>query len=238
VKGRDTGIYITVAALGAGLSLIIALGSGWYFLPRKKLARVWPEKNKPHDPRPVAEQAFERILDQFTEELANNPVLLQKALENNFKLKALPPKEQKLALEDLRQNPQAAKKYFTRRSVQYLMACEEQARSGTASPASPLSPKSLRSLRNGEQESPLSPKSMASIMSSPSNKPPQLALGFSGVTEPLSPSGSQPALAWTDVSAITNGEEPLAHTGELRQLGNSPASGMVSPGATSSRALN
>jgi hypothetical protein len=151
VKGRDTGIYIWAAALGGGLSIVLAAFSGWYFLPRKKTSRVFPEKSpKPEDPRPIHETSLEKVLDEFTQKLKNNPALAQQALERNYKLKALPPDEQRLAIENMKQNPDAAKEFFTRRSVQYLMAVQASAASPPRS-ATPLSPSSRVQTPKGQQ---------------------------------------------------------------------------------------
>jgi hypothetical protein len=204
VKGRDTGVYIWILSLGGGIAIVLSAISGWYFLPRKKSSRVWPEKIKPPDPRPVRELQFEKILDRFTQELVANPKMVQSALEKNHHLKMLPVAEQKLAIESIKQDPNAAKKFFTRRSVQYLLACEDSV-SLTALedvPSPTLSNKS-KSGRIGQQ-------------------PPQLALGNNDALQVEDQPGN-PALAF----AITDGQGtlPLADTDDLRNLGNPAASG-------------
>lgn len=150
VKGRDTGILVGVAVAAGVMALGIAGFSGWYFLPRKKkVSRVWPEKDMTDNPRPVHEESVRAILDTFHMKLTNSPHLANLALERNLKLKNLPPAEQKLAIENMKKNPNAAAKTFSRRSMKYLMAVDE-----AQSPTSPMSPKSVQSI-----QSPQSPKS-------------------------------------------------------------------------------
>jgi len=201
IKGRETGIYISVVASGAGLSVMLAVVAGWYFLPRKKTSRVWPEKKKPPDPRPVAEQTFDMILDQFQMKLKNNPELIQSVLEKNLKLKALPPADQKLAIENIKQNPNEAKKFLSRRSMHYLLAVED-----VASNPTPASPKI-------SSRAPISPKSASARSGGRiAQLPPQLALG-NGEQEALAdvPDNNlrSPSLAWPEVSPISTGQALL-----------------------------
>jgi hypothetical protein len=191
VKGRDTGIYVAIAIAAAVLSVTLAAFSGWYFLPRKRMDRVWPEKIKPPDPRPLKERAFEQILDKFQLELQNNPQLVQAALERNFKLQALPAPEQMKAIENMKSNSSEAKKFFTRRSVQYLLACEDKRRvpstpSGKVAQAPRLS--DLIALTDGGDE-------------------------FVRQDEDMSP--IRPA--WQEMSPITDGQEQVG-VSDLRQL--------------------
>jgi len=214
VKGRDTGIFMWAAAVGAGAMIVLAGASGWYFLPRKKTSRVWPEKVKPQDPRPIQEASLEKMLDTFQLKLKDNPELAQAALERNFKLAALPPAEQKLAIENMKANPQEAKKFFTRRSVQYMLAMDD----GNSSRGSPGSP-------------PISPKSATSkgsrIRQQPGGAPPPMALVNDVRPQPLSLEGGPQPLSLEDNSqpAIWQEVSPIQPAGQddLRQLADTQA---------------
>jgi len=144
VRGRETGVFIPVIVVFSVVLLFGAAISGWYFLPRKKMSRVWPEKVRPPDPRPLREKAFEAILDQFQQALQDDPDLVKAAIAKNFKLQSLPDEERRLAIQDIMTKPQECKKYFTRRSVQHLLALQ-----GYSGPFAPTS-KGLPALGDGE----------------------------------------------------------------------------------------
>jgi len=158
VVENDAGVYIWVVAMAGTLTVTVVGVAGWYFMPKNKVSRVWPEETSIavfQEPRAVKQSPVDPLQYNFAKLLYTNPELAYCSEQ----LKALPEKQQQLMIKAMQDDPKVINNFFSRRSITYITATE-QSKAALAIQNEPQSRNSLNKLTINDANEPQSRNSL------------------------------------------------------------------------------